>query len=177
KFHLQLHSDLRPHLVMPSQQVQAYPPSGAYPLGNCDIVLLQTQNDVIVAQVRMVFGLSTRGSALPPELSEPLLYMQLSEVISHPQDDNAVMMYCVKRQFETGPDGTRVRLGMIVPLVDVTHAIELIPEYGQRVNCDVTAATSLELNDTFYLNSFSDKEWYHTLHTDFGSSFHPTVYQ
>ncbi|KAG2033212.1 hypothetical protein BDR03DRAFT_835911, partial [Suillus americanus] len=41
KFCLQLHSDLCPCLVMPSQQVvQAYPPSEAYPLGNCDIVLL-----------------------------------------------------------------------------------------------------------------------------------------
>ncbi|KAG1906459.1 uncharacterized protein F5891DRAFT_1125401 [Suillus fuscotomentosus] len=158
KFHLQLHSDLHPRLVMPSQQVQAYPPSGAYPLGNCDMVLLRTQNDdqVVVAQVRMVFSLSTRGSALPPGLSEPLLYVQLFEVISRPQDDHAVMMYRVKR-----------RLGMIIPLVDVTHVIKLIPEYGQRVNRDVTAATSLELYDTFYLNSFSDKEWYHTLHADF----------
>ncbi|KAG1720321.1 hypothetical protein EDD22DRAFT_854669, partial [Suillus occidentalis] len=52
KFCLQLHSDLRPCLVMPSQQVQAYPPSEAYPLGNCDVVLLRTQNDeqVVVAQ-------------------------------------------------------------------------------------------------------------------------------
>ncbi|KAG2043192.1 hypothetical protein BDR03DRAFT_829170, partial [Suillus americanus] len=40
KFSLQLHPDLCPRLVMPSQQVQAYPPSEAYPLGNCDIVLL-----------------------------------------------------------------------------------------------------------------------------------------
>ncbi|KAG1897602.1 uncharacterized protein F5891DRAFT_1129890 [Suillus fuscotomentosus] len=158
KFRLQLHSDLRPRLVMPSQQVQVYPPSGAYPLGNYQVV---------VAQVRMVFGLSTRGSALPPGLSEPLLYVQLFEVISRPQDDHAVMMYCVKRRFKTSPDGTRARLGMIIPLVDVTHAIELIPEYGQRVNHNVTAATSLELYDTFYLNSFSDKEWYHALHADF----------
>ncbi|KAG2155027.1 uncharacterized protein EDB93DRAFT_1239317 [Suillus bovinus] len=169
KFCLQLHSDLRPCLVMPSQQVQAYPPSQAYPLGNCDVVLLRTQNDdqVVVGQVQMVFGLSTRGSTLPPELAEPLLYIQLFEVISRPQDDPVVMMYRVRRRFKTRPDGTQARLGIIVPLVDVTHAIELIPEYGERVNCDVTSATSLELYDTFYLNSFSDKEWYHSLHTDF----------
>ncbi|KAG2335684.1 hypothetical protein BDR05DRAFT_978916 [Suillus weaverae] len=152
KFCLQLHSDLHPRLVMPSQQVQAHPPSEAYPFGNCDIMLLQTQNDdqVVVVQVRMVFGLSTRGSALPPELAGPLLYVQLFEVISHPKDDPAVMM-----------------LGMIMSLIDVTHAIELIPEYGGRVNHNVTSTTSLELYDTFYLNSFSDKEWYHSLHTDF----------
>ncbi|KAG1874853.1 hypothetical protein F4604DRAFT_1880763 [Suillus subluteus] len=176
KFRLQLHSDLRPRLVMPSQQVQAYPPSEAYPLGNCDVVLLQTQNDgehqifryrCGTYPVRMVFTLSTRGSALPPKLAEPLIYVQLFEVISRPQEDPAVMMYCVRRRVETGPDGTVARVGMIVPLIDVTHAVELIPEYGERFNRNVTAATSLELYDTFYLNSFSDKEWYHSLHADF----------
>ncbi|KAG1867751.1 hypothetical protein F4604DRAFT_1881626 [Suillus subluteus] len=176
KFRLQLHSDLRPRLVMPSQQVQAYPPSEAYPLGNCDVVLLWTQNDgehqifryrCGTYPVRMVFTLSTRGSALPPKLAEPLIYVQLFEVISCPQEDPAVMMYRVRRRVETGPDGTVARVGMIVPLVDVTHAVELIPEYGERVNRNVTAATSLELYDTFYLNSFSDKEWYHSLHADF----------
>ncbi|KAG1815919.1 uncharacterized protein BJ212DRAFT_1446997 [Suillus subaureus] len=164
KFCLQLHSDLYPHLVMPSQQIQAYPLSEAYPLRNCDIMLLQIQNDeqVVVVQVQMVFTLSMRGSTLPPKLAEPLLYVQLS----YP-DDPAVMMYRVRRWFETSPDGTLARLGMIVPLIDVTHAVKLIPEYGERVNCDVTSATSLELYDTFYLNSFSDKEWYHSLHADF----------
>ncbi|KAG1884265.1 hypothetical protein F4604DRAFT_1978027 [Suillus subluteus] len=176
KFRLQLHSDLCPHLVMPSQQVQAYPPSEAYPLGNCDVVLLRMQNDSEhqifryhcgTYPVRMVFTLSMRGSTLPPKLAEPLIYVQLFEVISRPQEDPAVMMYRVRRRVETGPDGTVARVGMIVPLVDVTHAVELIPEYGERVNRDVTAAMSLELYDTFYLNSFSDKEWYHSLHADF----------
>ncbi|KAG2354426.1 hypothetical protein BDR07DRAFT_1306193 [Suillus spraguei] len=159
---------------MPSQQLQAYPPSEAYPFGNCDIVLLQSQNDGEIlssrsscgGQVRMVFGFSARGSTLPPKLAAPLLYVQLFEVISHPQDDPAVMMYRVRRQFETSPNGTQMRLGTIVSLTEVTHTIELIPEYGERVNCNVTSSMSLELYDTFYLNSFSDKEWYQCLHAD-----------
>jgi hypothetical protein len=44
KFHLQLHSSLRPLLMMPSQQVQAYPPFDTHHLGNCDVVLLRTQS-------------------------------------------------------------------------------------------------------------------------------------
>lgn len=56
---------------------------------------------------------------------------------------------------------------MIVSLTDVTHAIELIPDYGERVDRNVTSTTSLEMYETFYLNSFSDKEWYHLLHADF----------
>jgi hypothetical protein len=115
----------------------------------------------------MVFGLSMRGSTLPPELAKPLLYVQLFEVISQPQDDPVVMMLCVRQWFKTSLDGMQIRLGMIVSLTNVTHAIELIPDYGERVNHNVTSATSLEMYDTFYLNSFSDKEWYHSSHTDF----------
>jgi hypothetical protein len=121
----------------------------------------------MIAQVRMVFSLSTKGPPLPPALTQPLLYVQLFEVIARPQDDPAVMMFRVKRQFATGPDGGRVRVGTIVPMVDVTHAIELIPVYGERADRSVTSSTSLEHYDTFYLNSFSDKEWYHTLHENF----------
>ncbi|KAG2124547.1 hypothetical protein BD769DRAFT_1628761 [Suillus cothurnatus] len=168
KFRIQLHSTLRPRLVMPSQQVQAYPPSTNYPRGNCDTVLLQMHSeDAIVAQVRMVFGLSKKGPPLPPELDQIFLYVQLFEVIARPQDDVGVMMFRVKRRFVTGPDGTQVRVGMIIPLLNVTHAIELIPVYGDRADRAVDSSTCLECYDTFYLNNFSDKEWYHTLHTDF----------
>ncbi|KAG1800872.1 uncharacterized protein HD556DRAFT_1430227 [Suillus plorans] len=171
KFRIQLHSMLCPRLVMPSQQVQAYPPSTNYPRGNCDAVLLQMhsegEEDAIVAQVCMVFGLSKKGPPLPPELDQIFLYVQLFEVVARPQDDVGVMMFHVKCRFVTGPDGTQVWVGMIIPLLDVTHAIELIPVYGDRANRAVDSSTCLERYDTFYLNNFSDKEWYHTLHTDF----------
>jgi hypothetical protein len=41
KFRLQLCSRLCPSNIMPSQQVQTYPPSDSHPYRNCDIVLLQ----------------------------------------------------------------------------------------------------------------------------------------
>ncbi|KAG2056873.1 hypothetical protein BDR06DRAFT_1039624, partial [Suillus hirtellus] len=168
KFHIQLHLTLRPCLVMPSQQVQAYPPSTNYPCGNCDAVLLQMHSeDAIVAQVCMVFGLSKKGPPLPAELDQIFLYVQLFKVVARPQDDVGVMMFCIKHRFVTGPDGTQVQVGMIIPLLDVTHAIELIPVYGDRANHAVDSSTCLESYDTFYLNNFFDKEWYHTLHTDF----------
>ncbi|KAG0701882.1 hypothetical protein DFH29DRAFT_982526 [Suillus ampliporus] len=97
KFHLQLHSDLRP------QPCDAKSTSTA-------LLYSPVPLDVIVGQVRMVFGLSMRGSVLPPQLAEPLLYVQLFKVISCPQDDPAVMMYHVRRRFQTGPDGTQSRL-------------------------------------------------------------------
>ncbi|KAG2040822.1 hypothetical protein BDR03DRAFT_857592, partial [Suillus americanus] len=62
---------------------------------------------------------------------------------------------------------SRTRIGKIVRLIDVTHAVELIPIYGTMMDCSVSSTTSLERYDNFYLNAFSDKEWYHTLHADF----------
>ena len=40
KFHLQLQSRLNPRKLMPSQQVQALPPSNEHPLGKCNTVLV-----------------------------------------------------------------------------------------------------------------------------------------
>ncbi|KAG2096012.1 hypothetical protein BD769DRAFT_1678152 [Suillus cothurnatus] len=77
KFCLQLHSSLHLLLMMPSQQVQAYPPSDTHCLGNCDVVLLRTQSgDNIIAQVWMIFGLLMRGTRLPPALAQPFIYVQ-----------------------------------------------------------------------------------------------------
>ncbi|KAG2352868.1 hypothetical protein BDR07DRAFT_1454796 [Suillus spraguei] len=176
KFRLQLHSRLRPCNIMPSQQVQAYPPSDTYPFGNCDIVLLQPTNAhpqstlvPCVVQVRMVFALSPRGSQLPPELKEPLLYVELFEIVAPPEAEPHIAMYRVRRSFYPAPDGSssRIRIGKIVRLIDVTHAVELVPVYGTTMDRSVSSTTSLERYDNFYLNAFSDKEWYHTLHADF----------
>jgi hypothetical protein len=42
KFRLQLHSVFRSRMIMPSQVVQAAPPSEKFPLGNCDAVITQS---------------------------------------------------------------------------------------------------------------------------------------
>ncbi|KAG1779278.1 hypothetical protein EV702DRAFT_1178461 [Suillus placidus] len=143
KFRLQLHSRLRPCNIMPSQQVQAYPPSNTYPYA---------------------YGY---WSQLPVQLKDPFLYVQLFEVTAPPEAEPHIAMYRVRHSFYTAPDGSRTRIGKIVRLVDVTHAVELIPIYGTTLDRSVTSLTSLEHYDNFYLNAFSDKEWYHTLHADY----------
>ncbi|KAG2142503.1 hypothetical protein BD769DRAFT_1383347 [Suillus cothurnatus] len=174
KFRLQLHSRLRPCNITPSQQVQAYPPCDTYPFGNCDIILLQPTDAhpkslPCIIQVRMVFALSPRGSQLPAELKEPLLYVQLFEIAAPPEAELHIGMYQVRHSFYPAPDGSpsRRRVGKIVWLIDVTHAVELIPIYGTTMDRSVSSTMSLERYDKFYLNAFSDKEWYHTLHADF----------
>jgi len=44
KFRLQLRSVFRSRLIMPSQVIQAGPPSQIFPLGNCDAVIVQSSH-------------------------------------------------------------------------------------------------------------------------------------
>ena len=76
-------------------------------------------------------------------------------------------MYTVQRMFTNHPDGSRSRVGAIISLLDIIHAVELIPKYGVAANRNVTSETCLELYDDFYLNNFADKEWYHTMYNDY----------
>ncbi|KIO06619.1 hypothetical protein M404DRAFT_138348 [Pisolithus tinctorius Marx 270] len=172
KFRLQLQSRLYPRNLLPSQQVQALPPSTEHPLGKCDAVLVHHRPSsgipTIVAQVRTVFAFSSRGSALPTGLSDPLLYVQYFTFTATPSDQPDVGMYAVERMFVNNPeDGTRSRVGAIISLLDVIHAVELIPKYGTVANRGVTSETCLELYDRFYLNNFTDTEWYYTMYQDY----------
>ena len=175
---------------MPSQQVQALPPSEEYPSGKCDAVLVHyttPSGDVsesysqttfslkcisyfpasVVAQVRAIFNFSSRGRPLPPEHSHPLLYVQYFTFSALPADQPELRMYTVRRMFIDNPEGGRSCVSAIISLLDVIHAVELIPKYGAAANREVTSATCLELYDEFYLNNFSDKEWHHTVHNDY----------
>ena len=69
--------------------------------------------------------------------------------------------------FTNHPDGSRSRVGAIISLLDVIHAVELIPKYGVAANRNITLETCLELYDNFYLNNFADKEWYHTMYNNY----------
>lgn len=75
-------------------------------------------------------------------------------------------MYMVAWIYQEGPTGQQMRLGAVIPLTDVTHAVELILVYGQGTNHMVSAATSMEVYECFHLNNFSDKEVYHSLRSD-----------
>ncbi|KAH7903382.1 hypothetical protein BJ138DRAFT_1020729 [Hygrophoropsis aurantiaca] len=150
KFRLQLYSILHRGMVMPSQLVQAYPPSLEFPYGNCDTVLLsliQPSGEYVdmVAQVRAVFQVFHRSdTAVPVSLSAPLVYVQLFDFVSPPDAD--VAMWVVERQFSQS--GSQV--GTIVALTDITHPIELIPVYGKTLNPEVNSKTSLEVYNQLF---------------------------
>ncbi|KAG2086941.1 hypothetical protein BD769DRAFT_1632499 [Suillus cothurnatus] len=175
KFRVQLHSAFQSRVIMPSRVIQSYPPSDSFPLGNCDTVLIDVTGDdgqitSRVAQVRLVFQPKVPRSSdlvLPTHLSSPLLYIQYFDFIANPNDRPELAMWTVERSYVVDQHGERYRRGGVVLLTDVTHAVELIPEYGDKVNKNVSSATCLESYDRFFLNNFADKESYHTLSTEF----------
>ncbi|KAG2043528.1 hypothetical protein BDR03DRAFT_851704, partial [Suillus americanus] len=175
KFRLQLHSAFQSRVIMPSRVVQAYPPSDAFPLGNCDTVLINVMGDdgqttSRVAQVRLIFQPKIPQASnlvLPTFLSSPLLYVQFFHFIANPNDCPELAMWTVERTYMIDQHGEHYRCGGVVSLTDVTHAVKLIPEYGNKVDEKISSATSLESYDRFFLNSFTDKESYHTFSTEF----------
>ncbi|KAG1830798.1 hypothetical protein EV424DRAFT_1470212 [Suillus variegatus] len=175
KFRLQLHSAFQPRVIMPSRVIQAYPPSDAFPLGNCDTVLINVTGDdgqstSRVAQVRLIFQPKIPRASdlvLPMYLSSPLLYVQFFHFVANPSDRPELAMWTVEHTYMIDQRGRRCRCGGVVSLTDVTHAVELIPEYGNKVDERISSATSSESYDRFFLNSFADKESYHTFSTEF----------
>ncbi|KAG0693496.1 hypothetical protein DFH29DRAFT_816265, partial [Suillus ampliporus] len=170
KFRIQLHSAFNACRIMPSQQVHAEPPSSDFPGGNCDVVLFNQRVDSVrsyVAQVRAIFQLTLpRGSRVqvPECLSQVLLYIQHFDFIV-PGPEPSTGMWMVKRSYTRDPSQSErvIRRGSIIPLTDVTHAVEIIPVYQGPLGKDVNSGNSLEVFDDYFLNNFADKELYHSL--------------
>ncbi|KIJ19283.1 hypothetical protein PAXINDRAFT_69236, partial [Paxillus involutus ATCC 200175] len=166
-FRLQLLSRFMTCKIMPSQLIQALPPSAQMPLGKCDTILIHPSDascEFKLVSARNYLMVSCRLSALRCA-SIPLLYVQFFEITQLPDDHTR--MYKVKRSHQRGPDGSVVRVGGVIPITKVTHAVELIPVYGHRHNRAATTEVSLEMYDEFYINNYSDKEWYHTISEDY----------
>ncbi|KAH7917526.1 hypothetical protein BV22DRAFT_1026171, partial [Leucogyrophana mollusca] len=168
KFRLQLHSSFKGNVVMPSQVVQALPPSQEMPFGKGDVVLLHDAElqEPNVAQVRVIFEpIARSGTNLPQHLSRPLIYVQNFCCVSSPTQLPHVDMYMVERIIRSGVtiDHAPVPMAGVYPMTSVTHSVELIPVFGEKMDRSLTQANVLELPRQFLLNTFSDKEVYHSL--------------
>ncbi|KAG1876322.1 hypothetical protein F4604DRAFT_1880626 [Suillus subluteus] len=111
KFRIQLHSAFHTCRIMPSQQIHAKPPSSNFPRGNCDAVLFSQRVDgdkdgSYVAQIRAIF------QPILPRGSHAQLPEHLQPYTGHPSQSETV-----------------IRRGSIIPLTDITHAVEIIPVY------------------------------------------------
>ncbi|KAI6156556.1 hypothetical protein BKA82DRAFT_3964805, partial [Pisolithus tinctorius] len=175
KFRIQQYSTCRPSVIMPSQVVQAQPPSPDFPYGNCDAVLLNVdgQNpdnpNCHVAEVRVIFQLNRshqfRDSSLPDSLTQPLIYVRPFHIIATPEDQPDTRLWILERGYSPhSPQALACRSGFIIPLTEVTHPADLVPVFGKNVDRTVTMATSQELYDRFFLNSYTTKEAFDTLY-------------
>lgn len=177
KFRVQLHSTFRPSMLLPSQIVQAKPPSTEFPLGCADAVLISPGNNVpsFVAQVRTVFQprLPSHSKVrIPPGLQEPLLYVQPLHVVSTPEQQPEMRMWVLERNTTLTECGDVVREGLIVPLRSVSHAVDLAPVFGSTaVPATVSSSTSQEYYNQFYLNHYADKEIYNAVHGVLGGGY------
>ncbi|KAH9066073.1 hypothetical protein EDB83DRAFT_2506343 [Lactarius deliciosus] len=176
RFKIQLRSTHDQHVVVPAQTVQALPLSKKHPQGLCDAVLIHTHGDAgdESFQVRMVFQPISREQ--PSESIHPLLcYVQKFSFAGRRAEDGTrskeqnVGMYLVRRQFQapTVGSGERMRMEDITPIIDIAHAVDIVPVYGARMDPRITAENSLDIPTDFYLNDFSDKEIYYTLLSEF----------
>ncbi|KAF9231725.1 hypothetical protein BU15DRAFT_55803 [Melanogaster broomeanus] len=162
--------------ILPSQAVQALPPSPSFPLGHCDAVLLNTDGqsehnpqctilfvccvkltlimDVdSVAQVRVIFQLTPPARSkdkLPDFLALPLLYIQPFDITATPDDQPHTRLWMLKRSFSEPRRPGSARAGLVIPLTEVTQPVDLVPIFGASVDRTVTAATSQEVYDEFF---------------------------
>ncbi|KAG1868244.1 hypothetical protein DFJ58DRAFT_714217 [Suillus subalutaceus] len=93
-----------------------------------------------------------------------LVYIQHFDFVV-PGPEPSTGMWMVRRSYNRFPSqpGRVIRRGSIIPLTDVTHAVEIIPVYQGPLGKDVNSGNSLEVFDDYFLNNFADKELYHSL--------------
>ena len=107
-----------------------------------------------------------KKNPLPPPLKTPLLYVQFFEVVDGP--DDVMKMYKIRCKHFLGLNSQSHQCAVgVIPITAVTHTVELIPIYSRCHNHEATAAVSLEVYDEFYLNNYSDKEWYHMISEEY----------
>ena len=116
-----------------------------------------------VGQVRAIFQPQVRRtSQLPEFLSVPLVYVDIFDWVVKGE---VMGLWIVERRMVPGPNGLR-RASAILSLVNTSLAVELILVYGKKVIDMVDSKTLQEVYSRFYLNSYTDKETFHSLDTE-----------
>ncbi|KAG0696528.1 hypothetical protein DFH29DRAFT_812892 [Suillus ampliporus] len=166
KFHIQLFSAFHTCRIMPSHLPVIFLEGTAMPyyLTRGSMVITDAS---YVAQVRAIFQPTLpRGSCaqLPERLSQVLVYIQHFDFVV-PGPEPSTGMWMVRRSYTrySAQSERVIRRGSIIPLTDVTHAVEIIPVYQGPLGRDVNSGNSMEVFDDYFLNNFADKELYHSL--------------
>ena len=149
---------------MKSQVIQVFPPSNTHPFRNCNAVLLRCRNDtenfgvvyslmstftrfllklkhLDFAQVQTVFMPKTK-KILPNYLAPvPFLYVCYFDLVALPDQCPGIQVGLCKVQH--APPSS---IGVVVPLSDVIHAVELVPVYSTTIpGVSVCSETCMEV--------------------------------
>jgi len=120
-----------------------------------------------VVQVRLIF---TPVTVLPVGSSPPVYFYGKAFKFSpsHREEVDGVDifapapvidMFMLNRHLRAN----NARMGDIFCLKDVRDIVQLVPQFGVRMDDWLTSNNSLEIPDTFYLNNFADKENFHAI--------------
>jgi hypothetical protein len=113
-----------------------------------------------VAQVRAVFKPKSKRT-LPPYLTAvPLCYVRYFRILLLSAGRESVGLHQVERMdpLIAPPTG-------IIPLTHIVRLLDLIPIFNTAFSdMPPSSKTCLEGYGCYYLNTFSDKETFHTLH-------------
>jgi hypothetical protein len=112
-----------------------------------------------VAQLRLIFQLEVDQKH--PLFNRPLAYVHLFTLTSTACPNS--QLYKVSKE-ECGTGRNRRPLGVVVELTSIARAIHLIPHYGSAVHERLNSQNSLDLCQTFWVNSFLDKETYQAVY-------------
>jgi hypothetical protein len=165
------------------QRMCAVPPSGEWPFGRYDTILLsdgttpgpglggtkQPSVSPAPADAPSGFDLAQIRLILHPvwDINVFLIYAERFDIIPQPTHygstirgrcpDPVTSMYIMKCSSRS----SGARLGDVVPLSQARIPAPLVPRYGDRANPKLTAQNSLEFSTEFHLNHFFDKELYY----------------
>jgi Plavaka transposase len=138
---------------------EVYNQRGSINPGRFDTGLAKNGSGLRVAQIRIVFQLSSTvaSSVFLPSRPAPPAYLTYVEWFSPPSTPDPSHRMCrITRQF--GSHGRRS--ASVIPLTDILRSVQLFPVFGPVASRVWKGATVLEECQSFYVNPFLDKHMY-----------------
>ena len=113
-----------------------------------------------VGQIRVIFALPERhrSQLLPgPNAPTHLAYVEWFSAFTAPDPHSG--LYKLKPVIRNGD-----RLASVIPLRSIRRSVYLFPMFGPVAPREWTSGNVLDSCTAFYLDAFSDRHAYHTIH-------------
>ena len=113
-----------------------------------------------LGRVRVIFSIAPRHiSSLFPNNAPPTYLAYVEWFTPFTEKPEALHgLYKVQKAFQGG-----VRLANVIPLKNIRRSMHVYPSFGRVVPKEWTSANVLDLCNTFFVNSFTDRHVYGTV--------------